>query len=74
MAVTLHFQSTGTMPGASAPVVMRGGSVTLGRGDDNDVVLPDPDRMVSKHHCVIEEHGSNVSVVIFDRCQKVTNL
>ena len=60
MAVTLHFQSSGSMPGAAEKVVMRGGSVTLGRGDDNDVVLPDPDRMVSKHHCVIEEHGGDV--------------
>jgi type VI secretion system FHA domain protein len=60
MAVTLHFQSTGRMPGSVKPVVMRGGSVTLGRGDDNDVVLPDPDRMVSKHHCVIEEHGGDI--------------
>lgn len=42
---------------------MRGGSVTLGRGEDNDVVLPDPDRMVSKHHCVIEEHGGDVVVL-----------
>ena len=63
MSVKVHFQSTGTVPGNARPVAMGGRSLTIGRGDDNDLVLPDPDRMVSKHHCAIEDHGGNVVVV-----------
>lgn len=29
------------------------GRLTLGRGGDNDWTLPDPQKLVSKHHCVI---------------------
>ncbi|RVT84120.1 type VI secretion system-associated FHA domain protein TagH [Rhodobacteraceae bacterium CCMM004] len=63
MVVTLHFQSTGTVPGNAQPVRMVGTSLTVGRGQDNDLVLPDPDRTISKHHCAIENHGGNVVVV-----------
>ena len=37
--------------------------MTLGRGPSNDIVLPDPDRMLSKNHCVVEDHNGNVLVV-----------
>ncbi|MES2967738.1 MAG: type VI secretion system-associated FHA domain protein TagH [Pseudomonadota bacterium] len=65
MPVTLRFQSTGTVPGNGAPIVMRGNSLTIGRGPENDVVLPDPDRLISKNHCAIEDHGGNVVVIDF---------
>jgi type VI secretion system protein len=63
MSVTLRFQSTGTVPGNGEPVTMRAQSLTIGRGPDNDLVLPDPDRLISKTHCVIEDHGGNVVVM-----------
>lgn len=63
MAVTLRFQSTGAIPGSGEPVTMNGPSLTIGRGDENDMVLPDPDRMISKRHCVVEDHNGNVVVV-----------
>jgi type VI secretion system protein len=63
MPVTLKFQSSGTMPGNARPVRMRGGSLTVGRGPANDMVLPDPDRLLSKNHCVIEDHNGNVVIV-----------
>ncbi|MCA0872583.1 type VI secretion system-associated FHA domain protein TagH [Seohaeicola saemankumensis] len=63
MPVTLKFQSSGTIPGDARPVPMRGGSLTIGRGPTNDLVLPDPERMLSKNHCVIEDHNGNVVVV-----------
>ncbi len=63
MAVILRFQSTGAIPGKGEPVPMRGPSLTIGRGDENDLVLPDPDRMLSKRHCVVEDHNGNVVVV-----------
>ena len=61
--VTLRFQSTGQVPGDGRPVTMRGPSLTLGRGPGNDMVLPDPDRVVSSSHAVIENHNGNVVVV-----------
>ncbi|SFU08004.1 type VI secretion system-associated FHA domain protein TagH [Sedimentitalea nanhaiensis] len=63
MPVTLKFQSSGTVPGNAHPVQMHGGSLTLGRGPGNDLVLPDPDRLLSKSHCVIEDHNGNVVIV-----------
>ncbi len=63
MSVTLKFQSTGTVPGSGAPVPMRGGSITIGRGAGNDLVLPDPDRVISNRHCVIEDHNGNVVII-----------
>ena len=63
MGVTLRFQSSGAIPGSGAPVAMAGQSLTIGRGDENDLVLPDPDRVLSKRHCVVENQAGNVVVV-----------
>ena len=63
MSVSLRFQSSGAVPGDGRPVVMRGPNLTIGRGPENDVVLPDPDRQISKTHCVIENHNGNLVVV-----------
>ncbi|MEP5630843.1 MAG: type VI secretion system-associated FHA domain protein TagH [Tateyamaria sp.] len=65
MAITLRFQSTGSIPDNGDPIVMNGPSMTLGRGNENDVVLPDPNRELSKRHCAIEDHNGNVIVVDF---------
>ncbi|MEP5729424.1 MAG: type VI secretion system-associated FHA domain protein TagH [Sulfitobacter sp.] len=54
------------MPGDVGPMQMPvGGSLSLGRGPANDVVLPDPDRQLSKSHCVLEDHNGNIVVVDF---------
>lgn len=50
MGVTLKFQNSGAMPGNAAPVAMLGPSLTIGRGDSNDMVLPDPDQLLSLIH------------------------
>jgi type VI secretion system FHA domain protein len=63
MPVTLRFQSTGTMPGDASPAVLRGPSLSIGRGAENDVVLPDPDRTISKRHCVIEDRAGSIYVI-----------
>ena len=65
MPVTIHFQSTGTMPANARPARMVGGTMTLGRSDQNDLVLPDPDKTISGRHCAIEDHGGNIVVVDF---------
>ena len=63
MAVRLHFQSTGTVPGNARTVTMVGHSLTVGRGADNDLVLPDPHKIISKHHVVIEDQNGNVVAI-----------
>jgi type VI secretion system protein len=65
MSVTLHFQSTGMMPANGKPFRMVGGATTLGRSDQNDLVLPDPDKTISGRHCAIEDHGGNIVVIDF---------
>ena len=63
MNVTLRFQSTGTVPRGGAPITMRGASMTIGRGQENDMVLPDPDRLISKTHCVIEDQNGKIMAI-----------
>lgn len=63
MTVTLKFQSSGTIPGDGRPARMQGGSMTVGRGPANDLVLPDPEKMLSKNHFVIEDHNGNIVIV-----------
>ena len=65
MAVTLKFQSSGMVPGSGAPVKMQGGSLTVGRGPSNDLTLPDPDRLLSKNHFVVEDHNGKIVIVDF---------
>ncbi|MEM7237207.1 MAG: type VI secretion system-associated FHA domain protein TagH [Pseudomonadota bacterium] len=59
MSLTLRFQNSGALPGAADAVPMVGGVLTIGRGEDNDLPLPDPDRTLSKRHCVLEERGTD---------------
>jgi type VI secretion system protein ImpI/type VI secretion system protein len=47
---------------ASAPTetrVFEGGQISIGRGPENDWVLPDPDRHLSKRHCMLAFHGGD---------------
>ena len=44
---------------------MQGSSLTIGRGSENELVLPDPNRELSKRHCAIEDHSGSVIVVDF---------
>ncbi len=39
--------------GAAATKELQGGQLTIGRGSECDWVLPDPDRALSKQHCLI---------------------
>jgi len=63
MSFTLHFQGTGLVPANAQPAKLIGKSLTLGRGEENDVLLPDPDKVISKRHCVIEDHSGNFVVM-----------
>ena len=61
--VTLQFQSSGAVLETGGPIHLVGESLTIGRSDENDLVLPDLDRMLSKRHCTIEDHNGNIIVV-----------
>ncbi|MGY8788715.1 MAG: type VI secretion system-associated FHA domain protein TagH [Pseudomonadales bacterium] len=65
MEVILKFQSTGSIPGNGDPVMVQGTSLTIGRGSENELVLPDPNRELSKRHCAIENNNGNVMILDF---------
>ena len=54
--MTLTITNNISTPGLKNPVTMDMGRLTVGRAPDNDWVLPDPRKVISRHHCVIEEH------------------
>ncbi|MEL6478800.1 MAG: type VI secretion system-associated FHA domain protein TagH, partial [Pseudomonadota bacterium] len=62
MGLKLRFQNSGALPGGQSHVEMQGGSLTIGRGEENDLALPDPDRTLSKRHCVLEERAGEYIV------------
>ncbi|UVL29225.1 type VI secretion system-associated FHA domain protein TagH [Pseudomonas donghuensis] len=41
-------------PGQCPEKFIESGAISIGRGSDNDWVLPDPERLVSSQHCVIQ--------------------
>ncbi|XDA99854.1 type VI secretion system-associated FHA domain protein TagH [Sulfitobacter sp. LCG007] len=59
MSLTLRPTGFGPLPDGRTRVEIRDGVLTVGRGDENDLSLPDPDRTLSKRHCVIEERGGD---------------
>ncbi|MGF1446259.1 MAG: type VI secretion system-associated FHA domain protein TagH [Pikeienuella sp.] len=59
MGLTLTPTGSGTIPGEMGPIQMSDGVITIGRGEDNDLTLPDPERHISKRHCVIEQRGND---------------
>jgi type VI secretion system FHA domain protein len=63
MTITLHFQSTGTIPENAQPFKMLGRNMTVGRGEQNDLILPDAEKIISSKHFIIEDHGGNIVVV-----------
>ena len=55
MTLTLQLRDHNRLlPGGDATRVLESGSLTIGRGAENDLVLPDPERVISKQHCLIE--------------------
>ncbi|WP_370049234.1 MULTISPECIES: type VI secretion system-associated FHA domain protein TagH [Salipiger] len=59
MSLMLRLTSSGPLPDGRDRVEMREGALTIGRGEENDLSLPDPDRTLSKRHCVLEERGGD---------------
>jgi type VI secretion system FHA domain protein len=51
--------------GADTVRRLDGGQLSIGRGNDNDWVLPDPERVLSRQHCLIKGEGE--TFVLIDR-------
>jgi len=55
MPLTLRVKSiAGQAPGTAEILTLDKGTATLGRSSRNDLVLSDPQRLVSKQHCIVE--------------------
>ena len=52
MAISLKIEKIGVAEALEAPHFEA--RATIGRAEDNDVVLPDPERLISSHHAYIE--------------------
>lgn len=63
MSLTLIIQDSGSLPSGRSSIEMVGGTLTIGRSDENDLALPDPERTLSKRHCVLEERNGDYVVV-----------
>lgn len=60
MAVTLRLAGGG-LSGPSQTKLLASGTLSIGRGPGNDWVLPDPDRHLSKTHCILSiENGRTI--------------
>ncbi|WP_313474773.1 type VI secretion system-associated FHA domain protein TagH [Agrobacterium pusense] len=63
MGLTLRLMSSGTLPDGHTTIDMASGVLTIGRGEENDLALPDPDRQLSKRHCVVEERNGDYVII-----------
>jgi type VI secretion system FHA domain protein len=50
-------------PGMETTREVRGERITIGRASDNDWVLPDPEKKLSRHHCTIEPRGAGYFLI-----------
>lgn len=49
--------------GGNAEKTLHGGDLTVGRGVENGWILPDPDLLLSRQHCVFEKAGAGYRVI-----------
>jgi len=63
MQLKINFQKTGLVPSDPSPVIMKSTSLSIGRGDENDIELPDPERTISKNHCTIENRSGTFVIL-----------
>lgn len=61
LVLNLTSRDPALLPGGTQRVEVRG-RLTIGRGADNDLVLPDPERQLSKNHCVIQFDGRSYTL------------
>lgn len=63
MSLTLQVREAASgAPDSGTTLTVGHGKATIGRGPQNDLVLADPQRVISKQHCVIEWTGDRYRV------------
>jgi type VI secretion system protein ImpI len=62
MTLVLTLEGQGAAAARERERRLSGGRLTIGRGVDNDWVLPDPERHLSRQHCIVEARGGSWSV------------
>jgi type VI secretion system protein len=63
MSLTLRVREAASgAPDSDTSLTVGHGKATIGRGPQNDLVLADPQRVISKQHCVIEWTGDRYRV------------
>ena len=63
MSLTLRVREAASgAPDSGTTLTVDHGKATIGRGPQNDLVLADPQRVISKQHCVIEWTGDRYRV------------
>lgn len=50
--IATSYQGQRLAPGQKSIMFIDKGEITIGRAQDNDWVLPDPDRRLSRRHCI----------------------
>ena len=56
MPITLKIKSSSQLlPEKDSLRVLKNGKMTIGRGKQNDLVLPDPEHRISTQHCIVIE-------------------
>ncbi|MEL6233024.1 MAG: type VI secretion system-associated FHA domain protein TagH [Pseudomonadota bacterium] len=63
MTLTLRIEGSGAVPGGTDRITMMGEALTIGRAPGNDLVLPDPERVISSRHCVLEARGGDYLLI-----------
>ncbi|HEU0223005.1 MAG TPA: type VI secretion system-associated FHA domain protein TagH [Paracoccaceae bacterium] len=63
MGLTLRIEGSGAVPGRVQSIAMSGAALAVGRAEGNDLVLPDPERVISSRHCVLEARGSDYVLI-----------
>ena len=59
MPLSLRLQPPNTLPDGQTVIAMAGDSLTIGRGEENDLVLVDPERTLSNRHCIVEHRSGD---------------
>jgi len=64
MTLVLHVACTDASLNQAGRRLEVASRLTIGRGPDNDLVLDDPNRHLSKNHCVIDFDGREYRITI----------
>merc|ERR1712113_835593 len=65
-SVRVRLSAMGTLPAVQKTVSTANKTITFGKGPENNVVLPNPYKVLSRQHCVLEYDDDRGAVYLFD--------